>query len=194
MSFTLPKLPYELDALAPFLSKEQVEVHYTKHHQGYVNNLNNLTEGKTEATSSLEELIKTKDGGVFNNAAQIWNHTFFWNCMDPNAKGKAPQGKLADAINRDFGSYDAFKEAFAKSAATLFGSGWAWLVADDNGKLELMQLSNADCPLKHGKKPLLTIDVWEHAYYVDYRNLRPKFIEGFWNVVNWANAEKAYEG
>ena len=192
MSFTLPELPYATDALAPFLSKEQVEVHYTKHHQGYVNKLNGLVKGKPEAQKSLEELIKTAEGGVYNNAAQIWNHTFFWKSMSPTEGGAAPTGSLLQAIERDFGSFDAFKEKFATAAATLFGSGWAWLVKDAAGKLEILQLSNADSPLRHDKTPILTVDVWEHAYYIDYRNLRPKFVEGFWKVANWKHAAKAF--
>ena len=184
MPFTLPPLPYPKDALAPHTSAETLEYHHGKHHAAYVNNLNKLLEGKPEANKSLEEIIKTSDGGVFNNAAQIWNHTFFWSCMKPNGGGK-PSGDLAQAIDRDFGSFDKFKEEFSNAAATQFGSGWAWL-ALSNGKLEVMKTANADLPMKHGKKALLTLDVWEHAYYIDYRNQRPKFIETFLgNLVNW---------
>ncbi|WP_223645492.1 superoxide dismutase [Corallococcus sp. EGB] len=184
MPFTLPELPYKKDALAPHMSAETLEYHHDKHHATYVNKLNELTAGKPEASKSLEEVILSSDGPVFNNAAQVWNHTFFWNCMKPAGGGK-PTGELADAINRDFGSFDEFKKQFSDAAATQFGSGWAWLVKDGN-KLAVMKTSNADLPMKHGKKALLTIDVWEHAYYIDYRNARPKFIETFLNsLVNW---------
>jgi len=166
------------------MSAETFDYHHGKHHQAYVTKLNELTAGKPEANKSLEELIKTTDGGVFNNAAQVWNHTFFWNCMKPQGGG-APSGALADAITRDFGSFDKFKEAFSQAAATRFGSGWAWLVAD-GGKLAVVSTANAENPLQQGKTPLLTIDVWEHAYYIDYRNARPKFIETFLaHLVNW---------
>ncbi len=184
MAFTLPNLPYPKDALAPHTSAETLEYHHGKHHNAYVTNLNKLLEGKPEAGKSLEEIIMSSDGGVFNNAAQVWNHTFFWNCMKPNGGG-TPTGDLAAAINRDFGSFDKFKEEFSNAAATQFGSGWAWLVLD-GGKLSVMKTSNADLPMKHGKKAVLTLDVWEHAYYIDYRNQRPKFIEVYLNhLVNW---------
>ncbi len=184
MAFTLPNLPYPKDALQPHMSAETLEYHHGKHHNAYVTNLNKLLEGKPEANKSLEEIIMSSDGGVFNNAAQVWNHTFFWNCMKPNGGGQ-PTGDLLAAINRDFGSFDKFKEEFTAAATTQFGSGWAWLVLD-GGKLSIMKTSNADLPMKHGKTALLTIDVWEHAYYIDYRNLRPKFIETFLNhLVNW---------
>jgi superoxide dismutase, Fe-Mn family len=184
MPFTLPNLPYSKDALAPHMSAETLEFHHGKHHNAYVTNLNKLLEGKPEAEKSLEEIIKSSDGGVFNNAAQVWNHTFFWSCMKPNGGGK-PAGDLAQAIDRDFGSFDKFKEEFSTAAATQFGSGWAWLVLD-GGKLSVMKTANADLPMKHGKKALLTLDVWEHAYYIDYRNARPKFIETFLtSLVNW---------
>ncbi len=184
MAFTLPPLPYEKGALAPHLSAETLEFHHDKHHAAYVNNLNKLLEGKPEASKSLEEIIKTSEGGVFNNAAQIWNHTFYWSSMKP-AGGGAPTGDLADAITRDFGSLDKLTEALSTAAATQFGSGWAWLVLDQ-GKLAVTKTANADLPLKHGQKALLTIDVWEHAYYIDYRNLRPKYIETFLkSLVNW---------
>lgn len=191
MAFTLPELPYKLDALKPFLSEEQMTFHYTKHHAAYINKLNSLVEGKPEADMSLEDIIVKSSGPLFNNAAQAWNHTFFWHCMSPSGGGK-PSDKLAAALERDFGSFDAFKEAFSNAAATLFGSGWAWLAADAQGKLEIMSLSNADTPLKYSKKPILTLDVWEHAYYIDYRNDRPKFISGFWDVINWKEAESLY--
>ncbi|RKG55985.1 superoxide dismutase [Corallococcus sp. AB011P] len=184
MPFTLPELPYKKDALAPHMSQETLEFHHDKHHAAYVNKLNELTAGKTEATKSLEDVILSSDGPVFNNAAQVWNHTFFWNCMKPAGGGK-PTGDIAAAIDRDFGSYDEFKRQFTEAAITQFGSGWAWLVKDGN-KLAIMKTSNADLPMKHGKKALLTVDVWEHAYYIDYRNLRAKFVEVFLNsLVNW---------
>ncbi|MGE6761902.1 superoxide dismutase [Corallococcus interemptor] len=184
MPFTLPELPYKKDALAPHMSAETLEFHHDKHHAAYVNKLNELTAGKPEAAKSLVEVILSSDGAVFNNAAQVWNHTFFWNCMKPAGGGK-PTGDIAAAIDRDFGSYDEFKRQFSDAAMTQFGSGWAWLVLD-GGKLSVMKTPNADLPMKHGKKALLTIDVWEHAYYIDYRNLRAKFIETFLNsLVNW---------
>jgi len=184
MSFTLPSLPYAKDALAPHISAETLEYHHGKHHAAYVTNLNKLLDGKPEASKSLEEVILSSDGGVFNNAAQVWNHTFYWSCMKPGGGGQ-PTGDLLDAINRDFGSFDKFKEEFSTAAATQFGSGWAWLVLD-KGKLAVTKTGNADLPMKHGQKALLTIDVWEHAYYIDYRNLRPKYIETFLaSLVNW---------
>ncbi|MCA8915814.1 MAG: superoxide dismutase [Fe] [Planctomycetes bacterium] len=185
MPFELPKLPWEKNALEPHITAETLDYHYGKHHNAYVTNLNKLTEGKPEASKSLEELIKTAEGGLFNNAAQVWNHTFYWNCMKPNGGG-APEGKLAEAINEAFGSFDKFKEEFSAAAATQFGSGWAWLVKGADGKLKISKTANADCPIKAGDTPLLTIDVWEHAYYIDFRNARPKYIETFLNsLVNW---------
>jgi Fe-Mn family superoxide dismutase len=192
MSFKLPELPYSMDALTPFLSKEQVEIHYTRHHQGYITKLNGLVDGKPESEMALREIVASAKAGLFNNASQAWNHTFFWNCLTTNGGG-APSGELAAAIDRDFGSLDSFKEGFSAAAATLFGSGWAWL-AKAGDKLEILALSNADSPLAHGKEPLLTIDVWEHAYYIDYRNERPRFIQGFWDAVNWDFAAKAFAG
>ncbi len=184
MPFTLPELPYNKDALAPHISAETLEYHHGKHHAAYVTNLNKLLEGKPEANQSLEQVILSSDGGVFNNAAQVWNHTFYWNCMKPNGGGK-PTGDLADAITRDFGSYENFREQFSNAAATQFGSGWAWLVLDKD-KLAITKTGNADLPMKHGQKALLTIDVWEHAYYIDFRNARPKYIDTFLNsLVNW---------
>jgi Fe-Mn family superoxide dismutase len=184
MAFTLPNLPYAKDALAPHMSAETLEFHHGKHHAAYVTNLNKLLEGKPEAEKSLEDVILGSDGGVFNNAAQVWNHTFFWNGMKPNGGGQ-PTGDVLAAITRDFGSFDKFKEEFSNAAMTQFGSGWAWLVVD-GGKLSVMKTGNADLPMKHGKKALLTCDVWEHAYYIDYRNLRAKFVETFLNhLVNW---------
>ncbi|HOC68266.1 MAG TPA: superoxide dismutase [Candidatus Hydrogenedentes bacterium] len=187
MSFAQPQLPYDLGALSPFLSEEQMSYHYGKHHAAYFNNLNGLVDGKPESEMTLKDVVMNSSAGVFNNAAQAWNHSFFWHCMSPSGGG-APAGTLLAGIERDFGSLDAFKEQFSSAAAKLFGSGWAWLAADSTGKLEIMPLSNADTPLRHGKEPLLTLDVWEHAYYVDYRNARPKFIEGFWDVVDWSFA------
>jgi len=189
MSIELPALPYEMDALAPHISKETLEYHYGKHHQAYVTNLNNLIKGTDKEGQSLEEIIHSSDGGLFNNAAQVWNHTFYWHCLSPNGGGE-PTGQVADAINEAFGSFAAFKEAFSKVAATTFGSGWAWLVKNSEGKLELVSTSNAGTPLTENQTPLLTCDVWEHAYYVDYRNARPQYIEAFWNLVNWSFVEE----
>ena len=184
MPFELPKLPYALDALAPTLSKETLEHHYGKHHNAYVTNLNKLLEGKPEANKPLEEIIRSSEGGVFNNAAQVWNHTFYWHCLKPGGGGN-PTGDLAQAIARDFGSLDKFKEEFTNAAVTQFGSGWAWLVLDA-GIMKVTRTSNADLPLKHGQVALLTIDVWEHAYYIDYRNLRAKYVEEVLrNLTNW---------
>jgi Fe-Mn family superoxide dismutase len=185
MPFTLPELPYAKDALAPHITPETLEFHHGKHHNAYVVNLNKLLDGKPEAEKSLEDIIMTSEGGVFNNAAQIWNHTFYWNSMKPQGGGK-PTGDLAAAIDRDFGSYDNFRKAFTEAATTQFGSGWAWLVQGADGKLAVTKTGNADLPMKHGQKALLTIDVWEHAYYIDFRNLRPKYIETFLDsLVNW---------
>ncbi len=189
MAHTLPPLPYALDALAPTISKETLEFHYGKHHQTYVTNLNNLIPGTEFETASLEEIVKKSSGGIFNNAAQVWNHTFYWNSMAPNAGGE-PTGKLADAINAKWGSVAAFKEAFNKSAAGNFGSGWTWLVKKADGSLDIVNTSNAATPLTTADVPLLTCDVWEHAYYIDYRNARPKYLESFWSLVNWSFAAK----
>lgn len=184
MAFELPALPYAKDALAPHISEETLEYHYGKHHQTYVTNLNNLVPGTEFEGLSLEEIVKKSSGGVFNNAAQVWNHTFYWNCLSPNGGGE-PSGGLANAITRTFGSFDAFKEAFTKCAVTTFGSGWAWLVKNKDGSLALVSTSNAGCPLTDGQTPLLTCDVWEHAYYIDYRNARPAYLGAFWSLVNW---------
>jgi Fe-Mn family superoxide dismutase len=192
MAFELPALPYAKDALAPHISAETSEFHYGKHHQTYVTNLNNLVPGTEFEGLSLEEIVKKSSGGVFNNAAQIWNHTFYWNSLSPNGGGE-PTGGLANAIERTFGSFDKFKEEFTKCAVTTFGSGWAWLVKNDKGGLELVSTSNAGCPLTAGQTPLLTCDVWEHAYYIDFRNLRPKYLEAFWALVNWEFASANYE-
>lgn len=184
MSFELPTLPYDKTALEPHMSAETFDYHHGKHHNAYVTKLNAMVEGSEWAGKSLDEIIAGSEGGLFNQAAQHFNHSFFWKCMKPNGGG-APAGALADAITRDFGSFEDFKAAFAKAAAGQFGSGWAWLVAR-GGKLEIMTTANADLPQKHGATPLLTLDVWEHAYYVDYRNARPKFIETFLGqLVNW---------
>ncbi len=184
MEHKLPKLPYAMNALAPTISQETLEYHYGKHHNTYVTNLNNLIKGTEFENASLEEIIKKASGGLFNNAAQIWNHTFYWNGLSPNGGGK-PTGTLANAIDTKFGSFDAFKEKFLTSAATNFGSGWTWLVKNQDGSLEIVNTSNAGCPLTDNKTPLLTCDVWEHAYYIDYRNARPKYVEAFWGLVNW---------
>jgi Fe-Mn family superoxide dismutase len=184
MAFELPALPYAKNALEPHMSAETLEYHYGKHHQTYVTNLNNLTKGTELEHKSLEDIIKTSSGGIFNNAAQVWNHTFFWHCLKPNGGGK-PTGAVAQAIDKAFGSFDAFKEKFSQTALTTFGSGWAWLVKNADGSLAIVSTSNAQTPMTSGQKALLTIDVWEHAYYIDYRNARAKFIEAFWNLVNW---------
>lgn len=184
MAFELPALPFDKDSLEPHISKNTLEFHYGKHHQAYVNKLNDLINGTKFEKSSLEDIVKNSDGGVFNNAAQIWNHTFYWSCISPMGGGE-PKGKLKDAINEDFGSFEKFKEEFSNAAATLFGSGWAWLVKDKQGKLQIMQESNAGNPMTKGLKPLLTCDVWEHAYYLDYQNKRPDYIKAFWKVVDW---------
>lgn len=192
MTFELPALPYAKDALAPHISAETIEYHYGKHHQTYVTNLNNLVPGTEFEGLTLEEIVKKSSGGIFNNAAQVWNHTFYWNCLSPNGGG-APTGGLANAIERTFGSFDKFKEEFTKCAVTTFGSGWAWLVKNPNGTLELVSTSNAGCPLTNGQVPVLTCDVWEHAYYIDFRNLRPKYLEAFWALVNWEFASANYD-
>ncbi|WP_311753313.1 superoxide dismutase [Fe] [Proteus columbae] len=188
MSFELPKLPYALDALEPHISKETLEYHYGKHHQTYVTNLNNLVKDTDLESKSLEEIIKSTDGGIFNNAAQVWNHTFYWNCLAPNAGG-APTGKVADAINKAFGSFEEFKKQFNDAAAKNFGSGWTWLVKKADGSVAIVNTSNAATPVSGADKPLLTVDVWEHAYYIDYRNARVKYLEEFWALVNWSFVE-----
>jgi superoxide dismutase, Fe-Mn family len=188
MAFTLPPLPYDKNALAPHISAETLDYHHGKHHQTYVTNLNKLIEGKPEASKTLEEIILSSEAGVFNNAAQIWNHTFYWHCMKPGGGGQ-PTGDLAAAIQRDFGSFEKFAEEFSNAATTQFGSGWAWLVLGKDKKLAVTKTANADLPMKHEQKALLTIDVWEHAYYIDYRNARPKYIETFLkSLVNWQYA------
>ncbi|PTB17146.1 superoxide dismutase [Fe] [Trinickia symbiotica] len=192
MEHSLPPLPFAKNALAPHMSEETLDFHYGKHHQAYVTNLNNLIKGTEFENLGLEEIIKKSSGGVFNNSAQVWNHTFFWNCLKPQGGG-APTGALAEAINKKWGSFDAFKEAFSKAAAGNFGSGWTWLVKKADGSLDIVSTSNAATPLTTDAKPLLTIDVWEHAYYIDFRNARPKFIETFLNhLANWDFAAKNF--
>lgn len=184
MTFTLPKLPYEMNALAPYISQETLEYHYGKHHNTYVINLNKLIENTEYAALSLEDIIKTSTGGVFNNAAQVWNHTFYWHCLSPQGGGE-PVGALADAITKTFGSFEQFKEKFTQASITTFGSGWAWLVQDAKGNLSIISTSNAGTPMTEGLTALMTCDVWEHAYYIDYRNARPNYLSAFWNLVNW---------
>ena len=184
MVHELPTLPYERDALAPVISRETLDYHYGKHHQTYVTNLNNLITGTEYENSTLEEIIRSGDGGIFNNAAQVWNHTFYWNCLSPDGGGE-PGGALADAMTTRFGSFDAFREVFTKSAATNFGSGWTWLVKNADGELDVVNTSNAGNPMTDGLTPLLTIDVWEHAYYIDYRNARPQYLDEIWKIINW---------
>ena len=184
MKHELPALPYALDALAPTLTQETLEYHYGKHHQTYVTNLNNLIPGTEFESMSLEDIVMKSSGGVFNNAAQVWNHTFYWNCLSPNGGG-APSGALAAAIDAKFGSFEEFKKQFNQAGATNFGSGWTWLVKNADGSLEIFNTSNAGTPMTSGKQALLTLDVWEHAYYIDYRNARPKYLETMWNIVNW---------
>ena len=190
MVHELPALPYAMDALAPHISKETFEYHYGKHHQAYVTNLNNLIKGTEFENAGLEAIIKKASGGLFNNAAQVWNHTFFWSSMKP-AGGGAPTGALADAINKKWGSFDEFKKAFQASAVGNFGSGWTWLVKKPDGSVDIVNTSNAATPLTTDNKALLTVDVWEHAYYIDYRNARPKFVETYLSsLVNWDFANK----
>ncbi len=192
MAFEQPKLPYALDALLPLLSREQMMYHYEKHQAAYFKKLNALVENKPEAGLPLRTVIEQSAAGpMFNNAAQAWNHTFFWNSMSPEGGGQ-PTGELLKAIEQTYRSFTEFKKEFSEKAAGLFGSGWTWLATDADGKLEIMPLGNADTPLKHGREPVLTLDVWEHAYYIDYRNERPRFIEAFWTKVNWDFAAKSY--
>lgn len=184
MPHTLPQLPYSLDALAPHISKETLEYHYGKHHNTYVINLNKLIVGTEFENASLEDTIKGSTGGIFNNAAQVWNHTFYWHCLSPNGGGE-PKGKVAEAIIKNFGSYAEFKEKFTQTAITTFGSGWAWLAQDSAGALSIVSTSNAATPMTSNLTALLTCDVWEHAYYIDYRNMRPDYLNAFWSLVNW---------
>ena len=189
MAFELPILPYAPTALEPYISARTIEFHYGKHHQAYVNNLNNLIKGTEFENQKLEDIIMKSSGGIFNNAAQIWNHTFYWKSLAPNAGGE-PSGAIAEAINKSFGSFAQFKEKFSAASATLFGSGWAWLVKKQDGSLDIIQESNAGNPLTKGLIPLLTCDVWEHAYYLDYQNKRPDYIAAFWSLVNWKEVEE----
>jgi Fe-Mn family superoxide dismutase len=191
MAFELPALPYAKDALEPHISQETIEYHYGKHHNTYVVNLNKLIAGTENEGKSLEAIIKSSSGGVFNNAAQVWNHTFYWNCLAPNAGGEAT-GAIADAIAATFGSFEAFKEEFTKSATGNFGSGWTWLVKKADGSLAIQNTSNAGCPLTDGVTPLLTVDVWEHAYYIDYRNARPNYLSHYWELINWDFVNKNF--
>ena len=184
MAIELPALPYDRTALEPHISGETIDYHYGKHHKAYVDNLNKMIEGTEYADMPLEQIIRKSQGGMFNNAAQIWNHTFYWNCLKPDGGGE-PAGKLADAINAAFGSFEKFKEEFTKTSVGTFGSGWGWLVQRPDGSLALASTPNAATPLTGEDTPLLTCDVWEHAYYIDYRNARPKYVEAFWNLVNW---------
>ena len=189
MAIELPSLPYAKNALAPHISEETLEFHYGKHHNTYVVKLNGLIKDSDLADKDLETIVKSSDGGVFNNAAQIWNHTFYWNSLSPNGGG-APEGKIAELILRDFGSVEAFKEQFNQSAVNNFGSSWTWLVQEADGKLAIVNTSNAATPLTTDATPLLTCDLWEHAYYIDYRNARPEYLKAFWSLVNWSFAEK----
>ncbi len=189
--FNLPELPFAKNALEPHISERTLEFHYGKHHQAYVNTLNTLIEGTNYENKSLEEIIKSSDGGIFNNAAQVWNHTFYWNCLAPKHKA-TPEGSLKKAIEEAFGSFDNFKDEFTKKSIGLFGSGWCWLVKDNEGKLSIIQKSNAGNPITEGLTPIMVCDVWEHAYYLDKQNARPKYMESFWELVNWDFAEKQY--
>jgi len=191
MEHTLPPLPYAIDALQPHISKETLEFHYGKHHQAYATNLNNLIKGTEFESASLEEIVLKSSGGVFNNAAQIWNHTFYWNSLSPKGGGQ-PTGALAAAIDAKWGSFDAFKEAFTKSAVGNFGSSWTWLVKKADGSLDIVNTSNAATPVTTSDKPLITCDLWEHAYYIDYRNRRPDYMGAFWSLVNWDFAAKNF--
>jgi Fe-Mn family superoxide dismutase len=193
MKHELPELPFAQDALEPHISAETLQYHHGKHHAKYVSNLNELIADTEFETQTLEEIVRQASGKMFNNAAQTWNHTFYWSCLSPEGGGK-PEGRLATAIEQNFGDFDQFKEQFSNAAATLFGSGWTWLVRDVDGDLKIQQTSNADTPLRDGAVPLLTCDVWEHAYYIDYRNARPKYLDAFWSIVNWDFATGQYPG
>ncbi len=188
MTHALPKLPYSPEALEPHISKKTIEYHYGKHHMTYVKKLNDMIPGTPFEEASLEEIIMKAEGGIFNNGAQVWNHTFYWEGLTPEGGGE-PEGELLKAIQRDFGSFEKFKEAFASASVTLFGSGWSWLVKNQNGKLEILQTSNAENPMRDGKTPLLTCDVWEHAYYLDYQNRRPDYLGAFQKIINWKRVE-----
>ncbi len=192
MSIELPPLPFAMNALAPHISEETLQYHYGKHHKTYVDNLNKLIANTDFAKKSLEEIITSSEGGIFNNAAQVWNHTFYWNCLTPHSKG-TPTGALADKINQAFGSFAQFKERFSQTAITTFGSGWAWLVKKQDGSLDIVSTSNAQTPMTSKQTALLTCDVWEHAYYIDYRNARLQYVEHFWNLVNWDFVTSQFE-
>lgn len=189
--FELPPLPYEQNALEPFISEKTISFHYGKHHQAYVTNLNKLIVGTEFEKAGLEEIIKKASGGIFNNAAQVWNHTFYWYSLEPKPKA-SPEGGFAEAINNKFGSFDAFKEKFSNACVTLFGSGWVWLVKTPAGDLDIIQESNAGNPLRNGLIPILTCDVWEHAYYLDFQNRRPDYVSEFWKYVNWEEVENRF--
>jgi Fe-Mn family superoxide dismutase len=191
MKHELPRLPYELNALEPHISRETLEFHYHKHHQAYVTKLNDLIKGSEFAEASLEDIVKKSSGNIFNNAAQAWNHTFYWHCLNPGGGGE-PSGELARAITRKWDSFAAFKEAFSESAVENFGSGWTWLVKKPNGGVEIVNTSNAQTPISGTDRPLLTCDVWEHAYYIDYRNARPEYVNAFWSIVDWGFAAKNF--
>ncbi|MBW6478386.1 MAG: superoxide dismutase [Bacteroidales bacterium] len=191
MTHTLPALPYAMNALEPVISEKTISFHYGKHHQTYVNKLNELVQGTEFENASLEDIIKKAEGGIFNNGAQVWNHTFYWNCLSPDGK-KEPDGSLLKAINNKFGSFEKFKEDFAAAAATQFGSGWAWLVRTVGGGLEILKTPNAENPMREGHTPLLTCDVWEHAYYLDFQNRRPDYVKEFWNIVDWKKVEERF--
>jgi len=191
MQHQLPPLPYAMDALQPHISKETLEFHYAKHHAAYVTNLNNLIKGTEFESATLEDIIRKSAGGMFNNAAQVWNHTFYWNCLAPKGGGQ-PTGALAAAIGKKWTSFDGFKEAFTKSAVGNFGSGWTWLVKKPDGSVDIVNTGNAATPITGADKPLLTCDVWEHAYYIDYRNRRPDYVAAFWNLVNWPFAARNF--
>ena len=193
MSFELPKLNFAPNALEPYISQKTIEFHYGKHHQTYVNKLNDLIQGTEFENASLEDIIKKADGGIFNNGAQVWNHTFYFEQFAKNGK-KEPLGALKSAIEQEFGTFAEFKEKFATAAATLFGSGWAWLAVDPDGELEIIQAQNAGNPLRDGKKPIMTCDVWEHAYYLDKQNARPKYVEDFWEILDWEVISERYNG
>ncbi|MGB1270811.1 MAG: Fe-Mn family superoxide dismutase [Endozoicomonas sp.] len=193
MAFELPALPYERDALEPHISRETLDYHYGKHHKTYVDKLNGLVAGTELESKSLEDIVKSSKGGIFNNSAQIWNHTFYWNCLSPNGGGQA-SGKLSEAINKAFGSFDDFVAKFNEMAVNNFGSSWTWLVKNADGSVEIVNTSNAATPLTTSQKPLLTCDLWEHAYYIDYRNVRPDYLKAFWSLVNWEFAASNYAG
>ncbi|HEX7026557.1 MAG TPA: Fe-Mn family superoxide dismutase [Gammaproteobacteria bacterium] len=192
MTFELPELPYERDALEPYISEETLEYHYGKHHKAYVDKLNKLIEGTPFENKSVVEIIQQSDGAIFDNAAQVWNHTFYWHCMSAQ-KERQPQGQLLDKLKGEFGSLDEFKKRFAEAAVANFGSGWTWLVKNANGTLSIVNTDDADTPIRTKGNPILTCDVWEHAYYIDYRNARAKYVDAFWNVVNWRFVEENYD-